>query len=154
MTEQVEVKKPLRLNGAEFNRVSIVDDEGQLHRFTTKELFKINKSDITSDLMKFPAEVAWWGRLEIELNHQKRLLKKKLDQVTNQTTLNFRLGGEKLNAAALNEKVELDPVVQSATDDLNQITRLHAVVQGVNEALHVKHDMLKLYMNSLNTMKG
>lgn len=141
----------MKLNGQVFNIVTIVDDDGHLQKFETKDLFKINKDQLTAEMLKFSEDFGWWGRLAAEVGHQKRQLKATLDQTEAQVSISVRKGGVdgdvKLTEKTVEAMIAIDPLLKKATDDYNEVCRLHDIVISVVDTLRVKHDMIKLYTN-------
>lgn len=138
------------LNGQSFNVVTVVDDSGQLQKFSTKELFKINKDHLTAELMKFSEDFGWWSRLAAELAHQKRTLKTLFEQTEAKVSLSIRRGGGdgvKLTEKTIEAMIITDPLVMKATEDFNEICRLYDVITSVTETLRMKHEMIKLHIN-------
>lgn len=143
----------LVLNGQSFNVVTVVDDSGQLQKFSTKELFKINKDHLTTELMKFAEDFGWWSRLAAELAHQKRTLKTVLEQTEAKVSLSIRRGGGgeggvKFTEKAIEAMIIADPLVMKVTEDFNEICRLHDLITSVTETLRMKQEMIKLTLTS------
>lgn len=138
----------MNLNGQTFNVVTVVDDDGQLRKFETKDLFKINKNQLMTEMLKFPEDFGWWTRLEAEIAHQKRQLKTGMEQVEAQVSISVRRGGGdgvKLTEKTIEAMIQTDPLMVKSIQDFNEVCRLHDVVSSVVETLRMKSDMMKLH---------
>lgn len=140
----------MKLNGQTFTVVTVVDDDGNLQKFTTKELFKINKDQLMSEMIKLPEDFGWWTRLEAELAYQKRQLKTCMEQTEAKVSLGIRRGGGdgiKLTEKTIEASILTDPLMVKSIEDFNEITRLHDIVSSVVETLRLKGEMIKLHAN-------
>jgi hypothetical protein len=140
----------MKLNGQTFTVVTVVDDDGQLQKFTTKELFQINKNQLMTEMLKFPEDFGWWTRLEAEIAHQKRQLKTGMEQTEAKVSMSVRKGGGdgvKLTEKTIEAMIQTDPLMVQSIQDFNEICRLHDVVSSVVETLRMKSDMMKLHAN-------
>jgi hypothetical protein len=140
----------MKLNGQSFSVVTVVDDDGKINKCNTKELFTINKDDLTNEMFKTPELYGWWSRLRAELDHQKRQLKAVMEQVEAQVSLSVRKGGGdgvKLTEKTIDAMIITDPLMKKSLEDYNEICRLCDVVSSVVETLRLKSEMIKLYIN-------
>ena len=142
----------MKLNGQSFDFVSIVDDDGHLQRFETKELFKINKSKIQEELLKFTSEFAWWNRLKSELFAQKNQAKRALEVTEAELSLKARRGGYgdiKITEGTITNLVNSDPVMNEKHQIYNDLSRLSDIAFSTVESLRMKQEMIKLYLSEL-----
>lgn len=143
----------MKLNGQDFSIVTIIDDSGNLQKFQTKELFKINKDQLMNELLKFSEDFGWWSRLAAELNFQKRQLKTSMEQTEAKVSLGIRKGGNegiKLTEKTIEAMILVDPLMIKGVVDFNEICRLYEIVSAVVETLKTKSDMMKLYVGESN----
>jgi len=142
------MSKEMVLNGQSFSVVTVTDDEGKLQKFQTKELFKINKDQLMSEMLSFSEDFGWWTRLEAELWHQKRTMKSTMERVEADVAIFIRKGGIpdlKITAESVNSAIACDPRFLESVSNYNEVCRLSDIVSGVVSTLRTKQDMIKLY---------